>query len=652
MPLSVLERGEDPSLIKVCIAGAQKQASNRQFLNDKEIIAELMGNYPGKAKKISVNVFNKGEEGHHLIVAGDDGGITDDDCKKLFHWSEESNNLEHSEHGQGSRAAASYLTQSVKKKDFCIVSRSTDNKFRGLKFRNNFDDCGHKRVGVDHLDEDICKYLFEEFKTPIDNSVGVSKWICYCNEDTFKKNENEELDVQYDIKMRYSKQIMEKEVEIYCQNEILKIEHQFIENKFSDTLKIWKVKKIITLQDLEKKEYLLFQINNKYYLNDKDYIHYTWPAPVDEDKKKPGFLVDEEKFIKQSVKPLFEFEASMFHPTQEKRQQIAKEYSMTDSKRKKKGGSDRRITQYNGVYYLKKNVLLSTTSMVFPPLRKTGQAPDDIHILAIQPTGNGAKTGIQTLVQKDLSPRLDNEVTNLMKIYYDDYRNSKTTTDTDSTDTVTNNTHNTSSPPPPPSASNDTDSNDAGSDEHLAHQLASVDETAHQPSSSSPPTAEREPKRQRREEHSISQPDSSTQSQLNKKDEYTYFYLFTLINPVTNKVDESWKDDDKPIYKFGRTMQEEYGRLSQHKCHHPRLKIKLLFFSKNKGPPSRETTVKSIAKKKDCLYRDEFLYGDIECIMDIIRGELLEETHADKPYTQDELDKIMDEKYLNRRFSV
>ena len=647
MKLSDLDTKEKEPL-KVHQPGARAYLVSRNFISDKEIVSELMGNYPGNANKISVKTI-KTEEGNHLIVAGNDGGLEEDDIKKLLGcFIPTHNTLEHSEHGQGSRAAGSSLTREAKESNFCIVSRRIIkgiNQFKGVTFVNGVED-GYNTIDTLEMKESDAAEMFNSFQTPIDDSGDVSKWICGCKEDALKKNENEELDVQYDIKMRYSKQIMEKEVEIYCQDKILKIEHQFIDNELSDTLKIWKVKEKMTLQYLAKKEYLLFQINNKYYhLNNTEYRDYRkkkmLPDLLGEDKNKFGILVDEEKFIKQSK--MFEFEASMFHPNPEKRQQIAKEYSMTDSKRKKNGGSDRRITDYNGVYYLKQNVLLSTTSITFGSLRKAGTSPGDVYIMAIQPTGNGEKTGIQTLVQKDLSPRLDNEVTNLMKIYYDDYRNSKTTTDTDSTDTVTNNTHNTSSPPPPPSASNDTDLTDTVTYDIRNTPSQSQDGGARSERvASSRYTGERESKRPRTEEDSTSQTNSSTQYQFNKKDEDVYFYLFTMFHPVENSVDPSWLHNDKPIYKFGITVREPKARLLEHINVHPKLRMKLIFLSKNRGPSLREKIVIRKAKKEHCSYRQEFLCGDKNSILDIIKTELTEEEQANE-YTQKDLDRIVNE---------
>ncbi len=623
MKLSDLDTKEKEPL-KVHQPGARAYLVSRNFISDKEIVSELMGNYPGNANKISVKTI-KTEEGNHLIVAGNDGGLKEDDIEKLLGcFIRTHNTLEHSEHGQGSRAAGSSLTREAKKSKFCIVSRQIIkgiNQFNGVIFENGVDYYGYNTIYALKMKELDAKDVFNSFQTPIDDSGDVSKWICCCKEDALKKNENGELDVQSDIQMRYSKQIMEKEVEIYCQDKILKIEHPFINNKLSDTLKIWKAK-ITGEAGICGGEFDLFEIKGKNYKYVRDgQKHYT---PV------------REKVIHMTEKPLFEFKASIFHPTPEEREKIGKEYSMIDSKSKKNGNCDRKLTDYNGVYCLKKNVLLSTTSLEFKGIRKAGTSPDKVYIMAIQPTGEGENTGIQTNVQKDRSICFHDSTLigdKLMRMYYELFKNEYKTTDTDLTNTITDNTRNTSS-----------QSRDGGARSEVAAQ--STDTTM----ASSRSTGERESKRQRTEEDSTSQLASSTQPQLNKKD-YTYFYLFTMINPATHEVDESWKVDDKPIYKFGRTTQDEFGRMKQHKCHHPILKIKLIFFSKNRGPPSRETTIKTIAIEKNCHYRDEFLYGDKKCIMDIIKTELKEETPTNKPYTQDELDKIMDEIYRNGRFN-
>ncbi len=230
MSLSDLDTtGKKP--LKVDQAGARAYLVSRIFTNDKEIVSELMGNYPGKANKISVNTINT-EEGNHLIVAGNDGGLKNDDIEKLLGcFIRTHNTLEHSEHGQGSRAAGSSLTREAKQSKFCIVSRikfEGSNHYNGVTFVNGVVN-GYNTIDALEMKESVAAKLFNSFQTRIDDdSENVSKWICCCKEDTLKKNENGELDVQHDIKMRYSKQIMEKKVEIYCQDKILKIEHQFI----------------------------------------------------------------------------------------------------------------------------------------------------------------------------------------------------------------------------------------------------------------------------------------------------------------------------------------------------------------------------------------------------------------------------------------
>ena len=299
--------------LKVHQAGARAYLVSRIFTNDKEIVSELMGNYPGKANKISVKTI-KTEEGNHLIVAGNDGGLEEDDIEKLLDcFTPTHRTLEHSEHGQGSRAAGSSLTREAKESNFCIVSRQIIkgiNQFKGVTFVNGVEN-GYNTIDALEMKESAAAKMFNSFQTPIDDSGDVSKWICGCKEDALKKNENEELDVQYDIKMRYSKQIMEKKVEIYCQDKILKIEHQFIDNELSDTLKIWKAK-ITCEAGICGGEFDLFEIKGKNYKYVREgQIHYT---PV------------REKVVYMTEKPLFEFKASIFHPTPEKREQIAKEY--------------------------------------------------------------------------------------------------------------------------------------------------------------------------------------------------------------------------------------------------------------------------------------------------------------------------------------
>ena len=115
-----------------------------------------------------------------------------------------------------------------------------------------------------------------------------------------------------------------------------------------------------------------------------------------------------------------------------------------------------------------------------------------------------------------------------------------------------------------------------------------------------------------------------------------------MFHPVENSVDPSWLHNDKPIYKFGITVREPKARLLEHINVHPKLRMKLIFLSKNRGPSLREKIVIRKAKKEHCSYRQEFLCGDKNSILDIIKTELTEEEQTNE-YTQKDLDGIVNE---------
>jgi len=182
--------------LKVDLKGVNNFLKKRKFENSCDYLCEILGSLPGRVTKIAIVKIK-----NHLIVEGDDGGLSKDDIKRLKELFNSSGNG-HSEYGIGVRTAGYELTITTNLVDFFV----TDG-FNGIKYKvlPNDDD---QLLGYDELCQITAYNLYNLYETDIsslsEKETRRTKWIIPISEN-FNLTK-----CKYDIMKRFCKPLIEK----------------------------------------------------------------------------------------------------------------------------------------------------------------------------------------------------------------------------------------------------------------------------------------------------------------------------------------------------------------------------------------------------------------------------------------------------------
>ena len=325
--------------------------NNKKYNTYSDAVCELYGSFPQQTDHISFDVVHD-----YLVVAGDDGGLTENDQYRLTVLFD-NGSKGHSMWGIGARVSGRFLTRKTDKKYFHITDgdhsiRYTYNDEEELEYdSHNLQYTNENGINIthNHLHDPSKNYsvdLFNNYSSTIENytSRRISKWIVPISDDV----KNDMVNIKNDVKKRFSAMLRKKQIRIFFQGEELTVNTPFFETEKIDDCKI-----ICAKGPGDK------NTNAHYYLiNDKCF-------------DKNGNSISYNLLnLKQESPVVYHFRASFSNPSVDDLEKICFEYGVQK-------------TQYNGILCMKKGVIISTRFKLMKNQRKDGTDPSKHYICCI-----------------------------------------------------------------------------------------------------------------------------------------------------------------------------------------------------------------------------------------------------------------------------